>query len=234
MPDKTCYLCKKWDGQYCSLSGVSKDSTDSCGMFDSIPCCQDCKYWTRDYDDYSVGRCSFYGGNTPYDSVCNDDMYKSKSVKSSSSSSTYHSKTSNSYSSGSKTSSSYSSNSKSRGKGLSVFLAIIAIIAVGYFVSSNYSISRKTSESSYSVEYLFPSDTVLLTESDLKDKSKEELALMRNEIFARKGYIFQTEPYKSYFNSKSWYKPNSDFSVEMFNQTEKENINIILQAESNK
>ncbi|WP_241428102.1 YARHG domain-containing protein [Clostridium sp. DJ247] len=33
--------------------------------------------------------------------------------------------------------------------------------------------------------------------------SKEELALVRNEIFARHGYVFQTDPYKSYFNGKS-------------------------------
>ncbi len=43
------------------------------------------------------------------------------------------------------------------------------------------------------------SSTRLLTEIDLEGKSKQELRIMRNEIFASYGYIFTSEDLKNYF-----------------------------------
>ena len=37
--------------------------------------------------------------------------------------------------------------------------------------------------------------------------SKDELGLLRNIIFARKGYIYKRGKYKEYFSNKSWYNP---------------------------
>ena len=54
---------------------------------------------------------------------------------------------------------------------------------------------------------------------------------IRNEIYARHGYIFQEQKCKELFNKKSWYKPNSSFSYEMFNLVEKRNINYIIELE---
>ncbi|MFR0666622.1 MAG: YARHG domain-containing protein [Faecalimonas umbilicata] len=56
-------------------------------------------------------------------------------------------------------------------------------------------------------EFIFPySDTENLTEPQLQSLSQDQLALARNEIIARHGRIFTDEPYKSYFESKSWYQ----------------------------
>ncbi|MBP9991653.1 MAG: YARHG domain-containing protein [Bacteroidales bacterium] len=46
-----------------------------------------------------------------------------------------------------------------------------------------------------------------LTETDIEGLSKAELRLLRNEIYARHGYIFQSDDLKEYFESKSWYQP---------------------------
>jgi hypothetical protein len=46
-----------------------------------------------------------------------------------------------------------------------------------------------------------------LSRTELLQKSKRELDLIRNEIFARHGYIFQTSKYRDYFNDQSWYSP---------------------------
>ncbi|MFP4219602.1 MAG: YARHG domain-containing protein [Phormidium sp.] len=46
-----------------------------------------------------------------------------------------------------------------------------------------------------------------LSETELSQKSKRELDLIRNEIFARHGYIFQTSEYRDYFNGQPWYSP---------------------------
>lgn len=46
-----------------------------------------------------------------------------------------------------------------------------------------------------------------VTEADLSDLSWKELELMRNEIYARHGWVFQREDLKAYFLSQAWYRP---------------------------
>ncbi len=87
-------------------------------------------------------------------------------------------------------------------------------------------------------EFIFPySDTENLTESQLQSLSQDQLALAKNEIIARHGWIFTDEPYKSYFESKSWYKgaiqpQEFDTNCEIaLNETEKANIELIEKYE---
>ena len=87
-------------------------------------------------------------------------------------------------------------------------------------------------------EFIFPySDTENLTEPQLQSLSQDQLALARNEIIARHGRIFTDEPYKSYFESKSWYKgaiqpQEFDTNCEIaLNETEKANIELIEKYE---
>lgn len=75
--------------------------------------------------------------------------------------------------------------------------------------------------------YLFPSDRRLITEEDLEGKYEDTVALMLNEIYARHGMIFSSEPYKSYFEGKTWYTPNPDYSEDMLSTTEIANIQFI-------
>lgn len=82
-----------------------------------------------------------------------------------------------------------------------------------------------------SSDYLFPSDSVYITYSDLYGRSQDEIAFIRNEIYARHGYIFQTEPYKSYFSAKSWYSPNPYFDESYFSYIEKANKDFIVEYE---
>ncbi|MGH4123176.1 MAG: YARHG domain-containing protein [Clostridium sp.] len=74
--------------------------------------------------------------------------------------------------------------------------------------------------------YIFPkSASEKLIESDVSKLMKENLPLARNEIFARHGFVFKAEQFKSYFGKKSWYKPNPSFQgsdgeltdIEMYN-----------------
>lgn len=83
-------------------------------------------------------------------------------------------------------------------------------------------------------EYLFPSDREYITESDLVGKSKDEVAMIRNEIYARHGYIFNTEPFKSYFEAKDWYVPNENFNESVFSEIEKTNKDFLVKYEEDK
>lgn len=75
-------------------------------------------------------------------------------------------------------------------------------------------------------------DSQKLTDEDLRYMSKHELRLLRNEIFARHGYIFKSRDLQEHFNSKSWYHPitTSTYDVHL-NSIEQYNINLIKQYE---
>lgn len=46
-----------------------------------------------------------------------------------------------------------------------------------------------------------------LTYSDISSLSKPQLRILRNEIYARHGYIFKSADLKAYFSKYPWYKP---------------------------
>ena len=57
------------------------------------------------------------------------------------------------------------------------------------------------------------------------------LAVMRNEILARHGYIFPTEEWSTYFAEKSWYKPTQKEVTNQLSKIEKANIQLIRYLE---
>ncbi len=82
--------------------------------------------------------------------------------------------------------------------------------------------------------YFIPDSNIrYLTSNELSFYDKESLGFIRNEIFARHGYVFKTEPYKSYFNSMPWYYQDPTFSgsVNDLNKIERANINLIKKFE---
>ncbi len=80
--------------------------------------------------------------------------------------------------------------------------------------------------------YIIPDSSVRkLTVSELYSYSSSALALIRNEIYARNGYIFTKQKYSDYFNSKRWYSPNPYFNESWLSSTEKYNIQLIKSLE---
>jgi len=82
--------------------------------------------------------------------------------------------------------------------------------------------------------FIVDSDSRYLTETELSAYTDEELSFIRNEIFARYGYVFKNDKYANYFSEKSWYTPDSTFqgNEEDFNDYEIKNIEIIKSLES--
>lgn len=70
-------------------------------------------------------------------------------------------------------------------------------------------------------------------ESELYRYTLDELSYIRNEIFARHGYVFKKEKYRNYFNSMPWYVPNYNLgsSTNYLNSVEKYNIDLIKSLE---
>jgi hypothetical protein len=71
----------------------------------------------------------------------------------------------------------------------------------------------------------------LLTEDDIKGFSKQELRVLRNEIYARHGHIFKSKDLRDYFSAKDWYKPQYEDTSDLLNTIEKKNIAFIKKHE---
>ncbi|MER0280942.1 YARHG domain-containing protein [Clostridioides difficile] len=100
---------------------------------------------------------------------------------------------------------------------------------------SNSDSNSKSKEVSYDDDYIiYDSDSRVLTREELEGYSKGELAYIRNEIFARYGYVFKEDPYKSYFSNKSWYQPDYDIGADtdVLNSIEKQNVSLIKEMEN--
>jgi hypothetical protein len=81
----------------------------------------------------------------------------------------------------------------------------------------------------------------LIQPGELAPLSLGELELMRNEIYARHGWIFRRPDLRNYFESQPWYRPTGDLSdPEQANRRveaeltplERRNIRIIVSREN--
>lgn len=72
----------------------------------------------------------------------------------------------------------------------------------------------------------------LLTRGELTLFRKSELSLMRNEIFARNGYIFNSATLKKRFEATDWYKGTKDSKTISLSEIEQINVALIKQIEA--
>lgn len=101
-----------------------------------------------------------------------------------------------------------------------------------------FSDKGSTEETNYTNEdiekdaFLSPSDSVLITEEELEKLDDKTVELIKNEIYARHGYIFTNRALKKYFESFNWYEPNEEYSPNLLNPTEKANLKTIKKFQS--
>ena len=98
-------------------------------------------------------------------------------------------------------------------------------------MQENTSAASSIPEHLYKIEnYLTPADRVV-TPAELAGWSKAELRVMRNEVFARHGRIFQSADLQDYFSKKAWYRENASYSDDLLTAVDKENVRIIQEHE---
>ena len=72
----------------------------------------------------------------------------------------------------------------------------------------------------------------ILSPKELENRTKSELKIMRNEIFARYGYTFKPgREMAIYFAQQNWYRAQHQNVNPFLTELEKENIRRIRQAE---
>src|SRR6476620_1962078 len=67
-----------------------------------------------------------------------------------------------------------------------------------------------------------------LTEEDIERYNEWELSIMRNEIFARYGYIFKKPELREHFTEQEWYKARFADVTSKLTEIEKSNIQLIM------
>lgn len=105
--------------------------------------------------------------------------------------------------------------------------------------------SGNSNDSGGSGDAQTPSDVIIwgissryIDESELYNYDAGQLRLIRNEIFALNGRIFNSQDLRDYFSQKSWYVPTyapEDFDANMFNHLndyEEANLEVILNYEA--
>ena len=90
--------------------------------------------------------------------------------------------------------------------------------------------------------FAFPqSDTIVLTQADINSlhlvegySYEDMLRFAINEMYARRGYLFQTERYAQFYNNYAWYYGylSADETVTHFGEVEWYNLNLLLSAEN--
>lgn len=88
-------------------------------------------------------------------------------------------------------------------------IIIVAALGVGayYFLADKTTTTEITYNSAD--EYYHITGSRKLTYDDIKGLSSRELRIMRNEIYARHGYIFQDAMLRDHFLQKPWYTPQT-------------------------
>ena len=89
------------------------------------------------------------------------------------------------------------------------FTAMIMMIILPILFPDNQT-STETEMVSNDGGYYHITSSRLLTEEDIKGFSKSDLKIMRNEIFARHGYIFRDPMLQEHFSRMPWYTPQQD------------------------
>ena len=87
-------------------------------------------------------------------------------------------------------------------------------------------------------EYYFAdSDSRFLKRSECQALTADELRIARNEIYARRGRLFDSEDLQAYFNAQSWYKGTTspaNFNYNSLNDYERYNVNLMKSIEDAK
>lgn len=110
----------------------------------------------------------------------------------------------------------------------------VASIISGF--TSNSTLKKETSNfQNNNIQGRYPEASLrYLTGEDIQNLTSWDLSIMRNELFARHGYIFKSEDMKKHFTNQTWYRPineNADEIYTLLSDIEKGNIELIKKYE---
>ena len=73
-----------------------------------------------------------------------------------------------------------------------------------------------------------------LTSADLEGRTADELRILRNEIYARHGYVFKSKDLAARFKGESWYREVPAFDPASLTGVEKSNVALLKKTETDR
>lgn len=111
------------------------------------------------------------------------------------------------------------------GKSDSCTITVKDVASTQAATSTTSSVSYDDSDDS---DYVFSDSSYRkLSESEVSSLSSDQAQLAINEIYARHGYVFENKNVLNYFETKSWYVQNPNFSTSDLNDIENYNIALL-------
>lgn len=80
--------------------------------------------------------------------------------------------------------------------------------------------------------HFWPTDSVRITDSDLQKLTHEEIQAIRNEIYARYGFPFSGDRWKTLFGGMTWYTRNDNYVAPTLPQIVQDNVATITAYET--
>lgn len=112
-----------------------------------------------------------------------------------------------------------------------LFILLMLFLITPSVVHSQVHAQRPNKQSQY-LPGLYPEASQrILKAKDLEGLNSFDLKVMRNEIYARHGYIFKTQEMKDYFNEQDWYYGRYKNVDKMLTDIERTNIEFIKKFE---
>lgn len=124
-----------------------------------------------------------------------------------------------------------------------VLLVVVVLLAIVVVVQINRIDSKSEAKPAVEAVQSVPTTSHLpagvypftsqrkVTYDDIAHLSARELRIMRNEIYARHGYIFNSKDLRNYFLNQGWYVPVSTDVEQELSAIERYNVNFIKQYE---
>lgn len=77
-------------------------------------------------------------------------------------------------------------------------------------------------------QMFWPLDKFAISTTDLDRLTKYEIDIIKNEAYARHGYIFVNEQWQDFFDEFDWYEKDSSFTEDRFSKLERQNLDTII------
>ena len=97
-----------------------------------------------------------------------------------------------------------------------------------YYASSTGTRSAQGTLPENASLHFWPLDQFAISTADLDRLTREEIDIIRNEAFARHGYVFTTEQWREFFARYTWYTPDPSFTEDRFSKIERQNLDTIV------
>lgn len=97
-----------------------------------------------------------------------------------------------------------------------------------YSASSGTKSKNNNIEITDKSQMFWPLDKFAISTTDLDRLTSHEINIIKNEAYARHGYIFVNEKWQEFFEQFNWYEKDTSFTEDKFSKLEKQNLDTII------